>query len=466
MTRGRGLARIDWRELWETGGLGRFCFISLGILLHVCSETMIGAIMPKLVKGIGGVQLVGWSFAMYELGAILAGAAGGQLVMRHSVRTTMIASALTYAFGCLICAVAPSMTWMLAGRLIQGFGGGSLVALAFIAVERYFPNAIWPQLFAILSAIWGVGAFIGPLSGALIESVSSWRGVFLAFAGFGLFMAALSGIALRSGESRPPPQDEGKPFPFVPLLILAAGVTLISWAGIERSLIYAAILLAAGLASLIHFFRQQNGALFPRGMFNTATTLGAGFTMVGCLAIATASFSVYGPLLLAALHGFSPLFTGYLIASESISWSILSIVLANTPPRRERAVIVTGACMIAAGIAGFALAIPLGSVPLILVCALLQGGGFGIAWPFITRTIIESAVESERTITVSAVPATQRIGYALGGALSGLIANAAGFAGGFTREAAQAAARPLFLLFLPVALLGCWAAWRATGLRA
>ena len=47
--------------------------------------------------------------------------------------------------------------------------------------------------------------------------------------------------------------------------------------------------------------------------------------------------------------------------------------------------------MIAAGIAGFAYAMPLGSIPLILACAILQGGGFGIAWPFVTRIIVAVA---------------------------------------------------------------------------
>ena len=56
--------------------------------------------------------------------------------------------------------------------------------------------------------------------------------------------------------------------------------------------------------------------------------------------------------------------------------------------------------MIAAGIAGFAYTVPAGSIPLILLCALLQGGGFGIAWPFVTRVIVASATDGEQTIAV------------------------------------------------------------------
>jgi hypothetical protein len=52
------------------------------------------------------------------------------------------------------------------------------------------------------------------------------------------------------------------------------------------------------------------------------------------------------------------------------------------------------------------------------------------------------------------------MGYAIGAALAGMIANANGFSGGFTREAAQNASVIIFVSFLPLAAIGCVAAWR------
>lgn len=165
---------VDWRALWQSGDLGRFCFISLGIFLHATNETMVATIMPAMVRDIGGVEFVGWSFAVYEIGSIIAGAASGRLVSLVSLRANMVIAAFLFMAGCIVCALAPSMPWFLVGRLLEGFGGGGLVALAFVSVERLFPRAIWPQLFAIMSVIWGVSAFVGPLLGAVAaEAVSS-----------------------------------------------------------------------------------------------------------------------------------------------------------------------------------------------------------------------------------------------------------------------------------------------------
>ena len=74
---GQAGMRVDWRALWASGDLFRFCFVSLGILLHATNETMIATIMPAMVGDLSGVELVGWSLAVYELGAISAGAAAG-----------------------------------------------------------------------------------------------------------------------------------------------------------------------------------------------------------------------------------------------------------------------------------------------------------------------------------------------------------------------------------------------------
>ncbi|QDZ03126.1 MFS transporter [Nitratireductor mangrovi] len=451
-------AAIDWRRLWASGDLARFIFISLGILLHATNETMVATIMPAMVAEISGVTFVGWTLAMYELGSITAGAAAGRMISYLPLRSNMAGAALVYGIGALICALAPGMGWLLAGRLVEGLGGGALVALAFVSVERLFPRLIWPQLFAIISVVWGVSAFSGPLLGALLADAWSWRWAFGIFAVAGFAMAAISFVVL-SGPAATRRRDEiAPPFPATALACLAVAVTLIAWAGVASGILWSAPLLAAGLAGLVLFFRldalRPASRLFPERLFDRRTTLGAGMVMVFSFSIATISFTIYGPLLLTSLHGISPLTAGYIVAAESIAWSVLSILVANAAPRHERTIITTGALMIAAGVAGFAWAVPAGSIPAVLACALLQGGGFGIAWPFVTRIIVAAARPAETTITSSAIPTLQRIGYAVGAAGAGIIANASGFAHGLSAGAAAGVATWLFLAFVPLGLVG------------
>lgn len=455
--------RTDWGALWRSGDLARFCFISLGLIFHAGCENMITTIMPSMIREIGGVEYTGWSFAIYETGSIIAGAAAGRLSVYWTVRINMIVAAIIFAVGCTITALAPSMPILLIGRVISGFGGGALISLSFVATQRYFPTRIWPQLMAILSVVWGISAFGGPLFGGLIDTFLTWRWAFGIFAVAALVFAAASLVVLR-GEKPAASSDTPGNFPWLALACLAAGVMATAAAGVETRMQIAMALIAFGFAAVFLFFRldarSSHSRLFPTATFNPKTTIGAGMIMVAALSVSTCSFGFYGPLLLAGLHDFSPLTTGLIIASESIAWSILSILVATAPARHEPLIVTGGAIMVTAGIAGFAITIPMGWIPGILFCALLQGGGFGILWPFASRRIIEAAPDGERDIAASAFSTLQRMGYAIGAALTGIIANASGFSAGFTKEAAAGAAAMLFWPYLPLAIIGCVASFR------
>jgi MFS family permease len=323
------------------------------------------------------------------------------------------------------------------------------VALAFVSVERLFPREIWPQLFAIMSVIWGVAAFSGPMLGALAAEYINWRWAFGVSAAGGLAMAVASLLVLRmraAGETVKPAGDNPPAFPFEVLACLAVSVILIASAGLAISPLLDA--------------RRPNSCLFPSRPFDWKSPVGTGMTMIAAFSVATCSFGLYAPLILTRLHDVPLLTSGYIIASESISWSVLSILVANTPPHRERHIVTIGAFMITGGVVGFAYAVPAGSLPLILLCAILQGGGFGMAWPFVTRMIVDASRATEKTIASSAVPTMQRMGYAVGAAIAGIIANAGGFAHGLTAETAQGAASWLFVAFLPLAAVGCLAGWK------
>jgi MFS family permease len=459
-------SRPNWQALWQSGALPRFCFISLGIAFHAGAENMMSTIMPAMVRDIGGVQLNGWIFAIYEIGSIIAGAAAGRLATYWTVRANMIAAALIFAIGCTATALSPTMYWALGGRIMSGFGGGALIALSFVAIQRHFPSAIWPQLMAIMSVVWGIAAFSAPLYGGVMGTLFSWRWAILSFGAAAVAFAAACTFVLRDETVHPSTEHPPGRFPALALLCLALGVTAVAAAGVETRIAVATALAMAGLAGVAFFFwldsRNKTSRLFPTATFDPRGIVGSGMIMVGSLALATCSFGFYGPLLLAALHDFSPVTTGLIIASESVSWSILSILVAGAAKRWEPLIVRLGALMIAGGVAGFAWAVPSGSIAVILFFALLQGGGFGILWPFAARRVVEAALPQDREIAAAAFSTLQRIGYAVGAAIAGIIANANGFSGGFTRHGAASAAVPLFVYFIPLAALGVWAAFRLT----
>jgi hypothetical protein len=156
----------------------------------------------------------------------------------------------------------------------------------------------------------------------------------------------------------------------------------------------------------------------------------------------------------------TPLVAGFMIAIESVSWTIAAILSAGAGARSEPILIRAGAVAITIGIAGFALMMPGGPIAALAPWAFLQGAGFGMCWAFIMRRIVESVPSAERERASSAMPTMQILGYALGAAASGVVANMSGLAVAAPRPAVEAAAFWVFAAFLPLAALGVATAWR------
>ena len=160
----------------------------------------------------------------------------------------------------------------------------------------------------------------------------------------------------------------------------------------------------------------------------------------------------------------SPLEFGYLAALESVAWSIAAMAIARWPISETRCIRI-GSVTVVAGTALFAYAIPVGSLSLIVLAALMQGGGFGLCWAYVMRRTVASAHAGDRERTAGAIPTVQMLGYAVGAAAAGIVANGLGFAstgGGdeADRIIMENVAVWVFLAFIPLGLGGIAAAWR------
>ena len=459
----REAAGVGWKDLLGGGHLPRFLVLCFGVWLHAADSTLVATVMPSAVADIGGVAYVSWAISLYMLGSIVASAASALLAATFGLRVAMAGSALLYGVGCAASALAPDMATMLLGRLLQGLGGGGMLALSYIGVSQLFPASLLPRLMAAMSSVWGVSAFCGPLIGGFFASLGLWRFGFWAFAAQSLLLALVVFWVL---EADRPAADAEKAFvPYRRLALLTGAILAISFAGAEVSLTGSSLLCLAGLLMLaVLVWRDGHAAvpLFPSRPLDLSHWVGAGTVMTFAFAAATISFTTYGPLLMQLLYGADPLTAGYIVTLESIAWTVAAIAVAGARPAAERTIIRLGSVGITLGVVGFAVTMPDGSLLLLLPWAALQGAGFGLAWAFIVRRVVAGAPPGEQERASSALPTTQHIGYALGAALAGIVANAGGFADGISPGDAEAVGFWVFAAFIPLALLGNLAAWRLT----
>jgi MFS family permease len=322
---------------WPAGAV-----LCLGVWLHAADSLLAATVMPSAIAEIGGVAFIYWTVALYQLGSIVAGAITGILALRLGLRTAMTVAALIYGAGCTVSALAPDMAAMLLGRLLQGLGGGWMMALSHVGVTQLFPARRWPQLLAVISGVWGVSALVGPLIGGAFATAGLWRGAFWAFAVQALALAALMPLLLGRTTGKGARGRAGAVAPH-----RRAERRRGSGARRGRAGHQPRGAAAGGARARPARRRALVGApaqpLFPPHPLDLRRPWGAGYVMILALSIATVSFTVYGPLLMETLFGVTPLVAGFMIAVESVSWTIAAIVFARAGARQEPALIRGGA---------------------------------------------------------------------------------------------------------------------------
>lgn len=462
MTQADNTRPVVWREIVSEEFRPALVLVCTGVWLHAADALVVATMMPSIVRELGGIHLIHWSIALYEIGSIVVAAGGALLAMRFGIHIPMAIAAATFALGCLISAAAPQMWILLLGRLIQGLGGGGLFALSFVAVNRLFPRRLMARVLAGVSTLWATSALLGPIIGGLFVEFATWRW------GFGLF--ALQALclslwmhrgSLSTTDTRL--QETTETFPIVRLTWLCAGIVLIAFAGQSISFVRTAVLAVLGMLCLICFLRldraREGSRLLPHRALSLFDPVGASLIIVLCFAAATIALSLYGPLLITQLHGVSALTVGLILAAEAVTWNIVAIAVSGRPERNDRALVCTGMLMVTLSILLFVYCIAAGPLWLIAAGAMLQGAGFGMSWTFILRRATYLAAESENARVAGAIPTLQHVGYALGGAYLAIFANRAGI--GYFDTVTQAstdqmsvAAYWIFWSCLPLAAIG------------
>ncbi|MEK6986400.1 MAG: MFS transporter [Candidatus Thermoplasmatota archaeon] len=161
----------------------------------------------------------GLALGSYGVTMAFAQLASGWLSDRVGRRSVLAGGAVLFVAGAILCAVADSISMLVAGRLLAGLGGVSSVALA--AVGETVPEERRTRAMAMVGIPAGLGVFLGFLVGPPLASVVGFSGLFWATAILGL-VAALPAL-------RPLPAP--LPGPAAPHRSLTAAVLALGLAG-------------------------------------------------------------------------------------------------------------------------------------------------------------------------------------------------------------------------------------------
>jgi predicted MFS family arabinose efflux permease len=432
---------MGWRQLLGEGR-GR---LTIGILLvefvAAVQSSVVASIMPAVAHDIGGIQFYGLVFSGYALASIAATPNAGQAADRQGPARPFSLMIAIFAAGTLLAGFAPSMPFLAAARVIQGWGGGAQYTIAYGAIAKAYPEAGRARVLALLSAMWIVPGLLGPGIGSVLASTIGWRWAFfllLPLIGVAVLMV-VPGLARIPGTAATGPS---LPYRWPLLLaagtgVLVTGLTLKSWLALPVA--------AVGLVVLVPAARR----VMPPGTFSARPGLGAAVLLGFLTNLGFFIGLFFLPLLLTSAAGRSLFEAGAAVTIVNVTWSVGAWWQTRAIGRIEKARLIRwSSLLLGLGLAGAASPLLGGPLPLAYVAWGVAGAAMGVAFNTLYLVAAETAPPGGETGAIASLQNTNRLGISLGTGLGGASVALAHFSGapiaaGLGGAFALAAAGPL-----------------------
>lgn len=448
---------------------GRYRALTLGIvsvvLVIAFEATAVNTAMPTAARQLDGLGLYAFAFSGYFTTTLFALVVSGQWCDRRGPLQPLFTGIAVFGAGLLVAGTAPGMWVFVAGRAIQGLGGGLVIVALYVVVGRAYPERLRPSVFAAFSSAWVLPSIVGPLVAGAVTQQLGWRWVFLAVPVLILLPLAVMGPALARSE-QDHPVLRGADFDRRRTLLAAMaalGAGLLQYAGQRRDLIG----LLPGIAGAALLVPAVLG-LLPKRTLRAGRGLPTVILLRGVAAGAFFAAEAFIPLMMTTQRGLSPTLAGLTLTSGGLSWALGSWLQGRPGAERYRGAMIRGGFLLTAlAIAGAALVlVPAVPAWVASVAWGIGGVGMGLAIASVSVLMMKLSAPEDAGANSAALQMSDALGNVLLTGLAGvLFAALGGGALAAGHEQAEGAGSPgafavILLVMAGVALLGALLAGR------
>jgi len=418
---------------------------SIGSVMVSLDVLVVAAALTTIRGDLGAtVQQLEWTVNAYSVSFAVLLMTAAAIGDRWGRRRTYATGLALFTSASAACALASSVEWLIAARIVQGVGAAMVMPLAIGLLTAAFPPERRGWAVGVFSGVTGLAVLGGPVIGGAVTEGLAWQWIFWINLPVGLIAVPLvlrkipesAGVARRLDLG-------GAGLVTVAVLGLVWGVSRgesIGWSSVEVVTSF-----AVGVLFLVGFLRWESRTaqpMVPVEFFRNRTFAAAnaaGFLLTAALFSAVFFLSQY----LQAVLGSDPLRAGL----QLLPWTATLFIVGPLAGRLvdkvgERPLVVIGLSLQAIGLWWLSHATTGSTQYGELVAPLIVAGcGISLAMPA-AQTAAMSALPREAVGIASGIYSMNRqLGGAAGVAVLGSVFVAAGgYTGaGFTRAVAGAA---------------------------
>jgi len=183
--------------------------VALGALLEVVDTSIVNVALNEMQNSLGAtLSQVSWVVSSYAVANVIILPLTAWLGDRFGKKRYFIFSLIAFTLASILCGVSTSLPMLIVARVLQGLGGGGLMAKAQSILFETFPKEEQAVAQGFFGAIVISGPAIGPTLGGYIVTNMNWRWIFfvnvpVGIAGTLLCLTALPADKEKSGPSAP-----------------------------------------------------------------------------------------------------------------------------------------------------------------------------------------------------------------------------------------------------------------------
>lgn len=420
-------ALLSWREgddgLPPRQRILAMMVLMSGSLMAVLNINSVNIALPTIARELGVSSAASvWIINVYQLvgaASMLTFAALGYRIGRYRL---YIGGMVLFVLTSVMCALAPSLGWLIIFRAIQGLGSAAMMSIGPSLYRVIFPTRLLGQAMGLTALTVSLAVAGGPALGGLVLAVASWPWLFWINVPLG---AAAIWLAIRAL-----PQEQGSRYRFDVLgaVLSAVGlgafvIMLDSIADLSRSGAVP-VLLTVSVASLAGFIWRQRhfeNPLLPLVIFReTRFSMAVMTSFFSFLAQSMAFISL--PFLFQNVQGYTPLESAFLFTPWPLGVMIGAPLGGRLADRFSPPIISSaGLLLFMAGLAALAL---LGDQPTtidILWRSALCGLGFGLYQAPNNREMMGSLPKARSGSASGVLASVRTFGQSVGAALVALV---------------------------------------------
>jgi DHA2 family methylenomycin A resistance protein-like MFS transporter len=399
----------------------------LGLFLGQVDTTAVNLALPainrQLASGIAGMQ---WVIDAYNVTFAALLLTGGTLGDRFGRRFLFRLGIVIFTAGSLMCALAPALEIMLAGRVLQGVGSAAMVSQSLAILATAFPGRrARNRAMAAWSMVAGLGLAAGPTLGGIVLQAAGWHYIFWVNIPIGLVAFAL---ALRYvPESRSLRARSSLDLAGQLLAIVALGtLTFVVVEGRTQGWTSAPILGCAAAAVVCAGLFIRTELTQPAPMLPLSLMRRGQLPVASIVAMAM-TFGMYGMFMLVSLdfqqqQRASAIMAGLEMLPLPAVFVALSPFVGKLVSRvGPRGPMAAGLTLMGAGLALYAAVVAAGSLPLIETAQVIVGVGLAFNTGPVVGVAVSAVTPDLAGLASGIANLARMFGAALGVAVQGTV---------------------------------------------